>query len=112
MNIRYSPVCIGLAIALAVPASGLAAAPTSTDPIQLLANASGLTTRQVQMVLGNRTAFPEYLTGYEMVAARFARAVGPRIYRDVEDGRLTSADVHALTAMVDAHAKTARVAAQ
>lgn len=69
---------ITLALILALAAAPYAAAGNS--PIEELAAASGLTTRQVQMVIGTRTAYAEYRTSYYRVRAQFIRAVGQQQY--------------------------------
>ena len=104
--------CVGIAAALALSISGTAAAQKTLDvvhvhtaavnPISLLAQASKLTPRQVQMVLGARTSFPGYVASYDFVEKQLQQAVGPKIYQDLRSqGELSSQDVLELTAMVN-----------
>lgn len=55
--------------------------------VRQLADETGLTPRQVQMVLGARTAFPEYRTGYRFVEKQFKDALGAERYTDLMAGR-------------------------
>jgi hypothetical protein len=48
-----------------------------------LAQETGLTQRQVGMVLGPRTAYPEYLSAYSFARDKFIRAVGKQRYEDL-----------------------------
>ncbi|UXI68804.1 hypothetical protein [Tahibacter amnicola] len=45
--------------------------------IEQLANESGLSKRQVSMVLGARSAYAEYPASYTLVKRKFEAAVGP-----------------------------------
>ncbi len=54
---------------------GLALAGSSLQ-IHDLAAATGLSERQVQMVVGGRTAYAEYRTSYNRVEKRFVKALG------------------------------------
>ena len=65
---------------------GLALAGSSLE-IHNLAAATGLSERQVQMVVGARTAYAEYRTSYDRVEARFIKALGEERYRDLMAGR-------------------------
>lgn len=104
---------VGVAAALALSFAGTAAAQqtlgavhvraAAVTPINLLAQASGLTQRQVQMVLGDRTAFAGYLANYERVDRKFQRAIGPEMYQRLKsDGELSPQDMQNLSAMVNA----------
>lgn len=103
---------VGVAAVLALSFAGTAVAQetpgvvqvraAAVNPIKLLAQASGLTQRQVQMVLGTRTAFAGYVASYDAVDRHFWRAIGPEIYQHLKSqGELSPQDVQNLTAMVD-----------
>lgn len=47
-----------------------------------LAAASGLTTREVQMVIGTRTAFAEYRTSFYRARKQLIEAIGPERYQE------------------------------
>lgn len=64
---------IVLAMAAAAPAY---AAENSGNIVKALANETGLTVRQVQMIVGNRTPFSEYRTSYSRSLAQFKRVLG------------------------------------
>lgn len=113
---------VGIAAALALSITGTAAAQQTLSvvhvyaapisPIKLLAQVSGLTPRQVQMVLGTPTAFAGYAASYDFADRRFRRAVGPEIYQHLKtQGELSAQDVQNLTAMVNAQ-QTDRVASK
>ena len=63
-------------IALALAASMPAWAEQSKDPIGDLAQATGLSERKVQMIVGNRTAFAEYPYTYDRALKKFVGAIG------------------------------------
>jgi hypothetical protein len=65
---------------------GLALAGPSLQ-IRDLAAATGLSERQVQMVVGARTAFAEYRTSYDRIERHFVKALGEERYRDLMAGR-------------------------
>lgn len=65
-------------VALAAAAPALA----KKNNVEELAAASGLTTREVQMVLGTRTAFAEYRTSFNRARKQLIEAVGPERYRE------------------------------
>ena len=65
---------------------GLALAGSSLQ-IRDLAAATGLSERQVQMVVGARTAYAEYRTSYDRAEARLVKALGEERYRDLMAGR-------------------------
>lgn len=75
------------------PAASLAAQGAGA-PIEVkqLARETGLDVRDVQMVLGARTAFAAYRVTYDRVATRFERALGKERYRDLMAGREVSFD--------------------
>ena len=64
---------------------GLALAGSSM--VRDLAAATGLSERQVQMVVGGRTAYGEYRTSYDRAEKRFIQALGQARYRDLMAGR-------------------------
>jgi hypothetical protein len=61
-----------------------------------LADESGLNIRDVQMLLGARTAHAQYLSSYERKRRQFIRAVGEDRYaalvQAVQDNRMASTD--------------------
>ena len=73
-----------LALALTIPGLALAGSPVT---IRDLASTTGLSERQVQMVLGGRTAYAEYRTSYNRVERTFINALGEDRYRDLMAGR-------------------------
>ena len=79
---RKFEICL-LALALT---PGLALAGSSLQ-IRDLAAATGLSERQVQMVVGARTAFAEYRTSYDRIERHFVKALGEERYRDLMAGR-------------------------
>jgi hypothetical protein len=81
---------IALLLTLA-PGAALAGQGAALE-IRDLAEATGLQPRQVQMVLGARTAFAEYRVSYERVAARFERSLGSQRYHDLMAGREITLD--------------------
>lgn len=103
MKLFQRAMCIGIAAALALPVATTATARDSVNTIELLSHASGLTVRQVMMVLGNPTAFGGYKSGYEIVDNRLRRTVGPEIYRQLKLRReLTPKQTRDLIAMAAA----------
>lgn len=67
---------MGAAVALVLAFSAGAQASESADTLQSLASQSGLTVREVQMVLGAHTAYAEYRTSYDRAEAKLVRAIG------------------------------------
>lgn len=65
---------------------GLALAGSSLQ-IRDLAAITGLSERQVQMVVGARTAYAEYRTSYDRVEKQFVKALGEKRYLDLMAGR-------------------------
>ena len=55
--------------------------------VRQLSDATGLSERQVQMLVGGRTAYAEYRTSYDRVERRFIQALGEARYRDLMAGR-------------------------
>ena len=115
-------VSLGVTAALALSVPGIAAAQqtlgvvhvhaVAVNPINLLARASGLAPRQVQMLLGARTAFPGYVSSYDFAERQLRRAVGPETYQRIKtQGKLSPQDVQNLTATVYAP-RAARLASK
>ena len=77
-----------LALALA-PCMAFAAPPLQ---VRDLAAATGLNERDVQMVIGAHTAYPQYLTRYDSARRQFIRALGPSRYQDLMAGRRITLD--------------------
>lgn len=112
MKLAKQAACVGMALALngvaffgfaAIPAHPAQAADASAQTIDLLAQASGLTTRQVRMVIGNPTAFMEYRASYDRVDRQFRLAIGEAAYQHLRnDGQLTARDAQHLIALVSA----------
>ena len=65
---------------------GLALAASSLQ-VRDLAAATGLSERQVQMVVGARTAYAEYRTSYDRAEKQFIKVLGEERYRDLMAGR-------------------------
>jgi hypothetical protein len=72
-----------LALAL-IPGMALAGSPTQ---IRDLAAATGLNERDVQMVVGAHTAYPQYLTRYDWARRRIVAVLGTERYDDLMAGR-------------------------
>ena len=64
--------------------SATAAEPTSV--LQALAAESGLSVRDVKMVVGARTGHAEYLASYDQTKRRFVRALGKSRYQALMAG--------------------------
>jgi hypothetical protein len=56
------------------------------DSIKQLAEHTGMSERKVQMVIGPRTAFPEYRASYQRAATQFRAAVGEDNFRRALNG--------------------------
>jgi len=65
---------------------GLALAGSSAQ-IRDLAAATGLNERDVQMVVGAHTAYPQYLTRYDWARHRVIAVLGAERYNDLMAGR-------------------------
>lgn len=63
------------------------AAQATEDPIALLARQSGLSERQVRMVIANGTAYGEYRTYYVRAKQQLVKAIGESNYQRLVDGR-------------------------
>lgn len=66
---------------------GLVHAGGAALQVRDLADATGLSERQVQMVIGAHTAYPEYLTQYDWAKRKFVRALGKERYEELMAGR-------------------------
>jgi hypothetical protein len=86
---------------LAVVIPGFAAAASPSLQLRDLAAATGLTERQVQMIVGAHTAFAEYRTSYDWALQRFVRALGQQRYDALMAGREIVLDDGQRVAMVD-----------
>jgi len=78
---RAPAMCVLLAAAL----PGIAAAGQRAQ-IADIANATGLTCSEVQMLVGARTPHPEYFTSYERSQRRMIQALGERRYHELMAG--------------------------
>jgi hypothetical protein len=67
------------------PCAAFAVAPVAT--LSDLASVTGLTERQVKMVVGAHTAYPEYLRSYDWTRRKFVHALGEQRYDDLMAGR-------------------------
>ena len=65
----------------------VAAAGSPAASIRDVAAATGLTERQVQMVIGAHTAYAEYRTSYDWARRRFVQALGQERYEQLMAGR-------------------------
>jgi hypothetical protein len=71
-----------------VVASALSATVAAQDSvIDSLSRETGLSTRDVKMVLGARTGHAEYLASYDQTQKRFVRALGKPRYLELMAGR-------------------------
>lgn len=98
-------ISIGIAAVLALPVAATAAEPQGMNAVQLLSHATGLTERQVKLVVGNRYIgyFAPYRASYHFADKRFRKAVGPEMYEYIKrHGELTEEHVQALVAMASA----------
>ncbi|MFL6591843.1 MAG: hypothetical protein ACJ8GK_03940 [Luteimonas sp.] len=74
-----------LLLALLVATPALAGASPSSHLADLAAQ-TGLSERQVQMVVGGHTAYAEYLTQYDWARRRMISTLGPERYLDLIAG--------------------------
>jgi hypothetical protein len=79
MNIRLATLAVAL---MAVSAPALAG-----DPCKQLARETGLTERQVKMVIGDRTPFAEYRTQYSRSVATLRSAIGDWRYDELMNNK-------------------------
>jgi len=77
-----------LALALA-PCMAFAASPLQ---VRDLAAATGLSERDVQMVIGAHTAYPQYLTRYDSARRQFIQSLGKDRYEQLMAGRQITLD--------------------
>jgi len=78
MNTRTTMLLVAL---LALPFSVQA-----SDTVKQLSDHTGLSERQVQMVIGPRTAYPEYRASYQRSVAKFRASLGEENYRRAMNG--------------------------
>jgi hypothetical protein len=125
MNTRIfnRALCLGIAAALALPVAGNAFAQQTLgvvevgahegNAIAMLSEATGISERQIQMVLGDRTYYAGYVASYDFVDQRLRRSIGPEMYRHLkQQGELTALDVQNLTAMVNARRSNGTLASR
>ena len=74
-------------IALIVASAFSAAAMAQDNVIEALSQETGLSTRDVKMVVGARTGFAEYQASYDQTKKRFVRALGKPRYKELMAGR-------------------------
>ena len=73
-----------------IPISGHAA--TQEITVKELADYTGLSERNVAMVVGARTPYAEYRTSFNRVERQFKRALGEERYNDLMAGRRIQLD--------------------
>jgi hypothetical protein len=76
----------------ALPLAASAAPRGNSTDIDELAEATGLTPRLVQMVVGNPTAYAEYLTQYDFARHRMRQVLGTQRFDDLVAGRTIRLD--------------------
>jgi hypothetical protein len=74
-------------IALVVAAAFCTPVLAEENVVAALAIETGMSTRDVRMVLGARSGHAEYLASYDQTTRRFVRAIGSARYRDLMAGR-------------------------
>lgn len=74
-------------IALIVASAFSAGASAQDDVIGALSRETGLSVRDVKMVLGARSGYAEYLAPYDQTHKRFVRALGKPRYLELMAGR-------------------------
>ena len=74
-------------IALVVASAFAAPALAQDNVLEALSQETGLSVRDVKMVLGARTGHAEYLASYDQTQRRFVRALGKPRYRELMAGR-------------------------
>lgn len=74
-------------LALLAASAFSAGAAARDDVIGALSRETGLSTRDVKMVLGARSGYAEYLASYDQTQRRFVRALGKARYRELMAGR-------------------------
>jgi hypothetical protein len=91
---------------LAMAAAFSANAFASEDIIGALSQETGLTERQVKMVVGPRSGHAAYLASYDQVQRRFVATVGQERYREllVQQSARPAAPADARLAQVQAEA--------
>jgi predicted transcriptional regulator len=104
MKLRLASLAVAL---MAVSAPSMAA-----DNCEELAQEIGLTERQVQMILGNRTSYAEYRTSYNSSVRKMQNAIGRDRYDQMlSSGRFADVSVdakaQALLAVIEENHKNA-----
>lgn len=74
-------------IALVVASAFSAAAAAQDNVLEALSQETGLSTRDVKLVLGARSGHAEYLASYDQTKKRFVRALGKPRYIELMAGR-------------------------
>ena len=97
---------------LAVALMAVSAPSMAGDNCKQLAHETGLTERQVQMVLGNRTPFAEYRTSYQASVDKMQAAIGRSRYEQmINTGHFADASpeakAQALLAVIEENRKNA-----
>jgi hypothetical protein len=97
---------------LAVALMAVSAPSMAGDNTKQLARETGLTERQVQMVLGNRTPFAEYRTSYQPSLEKMQAAIGKERYNQmINSGHFAEASpdakAQALLAVIEENRKNA-----
>ena len=83
---------LSLALLAALPFAASAASHGNSANIDDLARLTGLTPRMVQMVVGNPTAYAEYLTQYDWARHRMQQVLGAQRFDDLVAGRAIRLD--------------------
>lgn len=89
-----------LALCAVMPLAASAAPHGNTASIGDLAQLTGLTPRLVQMVVGNPTAYAEYLTQYDSARHRMQQVLGAKRFEDLLAGRAIRLDDGRMVAIV------------
>lgn len=74
-------------IAFIVVSAFSAGVAAQDNVIDALSQETGLSARDVKMVLGARSGYAEYLASYDQTQKRFVRALGKPRYRQLMAGR-------------------------
>ena len=88
-----------LLLVAAAPSVAFAARPVAK--VGDLAAATGLTERQVRMLVGGHTAYAEYRSSYDWARRRFVHALGVQRYDDLMAGRPIRLDTGLRLAVVE-----------
>ena len=90
---------VTLALLASLPLAALASPSDNAADLDDLAELTGLSTRQVQMVVGNPTAYAEYLTQYDWARHRMQTVLGAQRLDDLIAGRAVRLDDGRLVAI-------------